>query len=142
MRSASPIRTAGFGPPSRSSGSPAGRLTRVSRSPCVPAPPRCAWPMRSARTGARLRTTPRRRDPHIGPAGLLSPSASWAAKGPLYLSLGHVLEIIMKEPGPDHLITVTLNPHRIRVMLGGFIVAETTEALTLQEGRLPPVLYI
>lgn len=48
----------------------------------------------------------------------------------------------MKEPGPDHPITVTPNPHRIRVMLGGFIVAETTEALTLQEGRLPPVLYI
>jgi uncharacterized protein (DUF427 family) len=58
------------------------------------------------------------------------------------LSLGHVLEIIMKEPGPDHPITITPNPHRIRVMLGGFIVAETTQALTLQEARLPPVLYI
>jgi uncharacterized protein (DUF427 family) len=58
------------------------------------------------------------------------------------LLLGHVLEIVMKEPGPDHPITVTPNPHRIRVMLGGFIVAETTEALTLQEARLPPVLYI
>jgi uncharacterized protein (DUF427 family) len=52
------------------------------------------------------------------------------------------LETIMKEPGPDHPITVTPNPHRIRVMLGGFIVAETTQALTLQEGRFPPVLYI
>ena len=48
----------------------------------------------------------------------------------------------MKEPGPDHPITITPNPHRIRVMLGGFIVAETTQALTLQEARLPPVLYI
>ena len=48
----------------------------------------------------------------------------------------------MKEPGPDHPITITPNPHRIRVMLGGFIVAETTRALTLQEARLPPVLYI
>jgi len=48
----------------------------------------------------------------------------------------------MKEPGPDHPITITQNPHRIRVMLGGFIVAETTRALTLQEATLPPVFYI
>ena len=48
----------------------------------------------------------------------------------------------MKEPGPDHPITVTENPHRIRVVLGGFIVAETTKALTLQEATLPPVQYI
>lgn len=48
----------------------------------------------------------------------------------------------MKEPGPDHPITITKNPHRIRVMLGGFIIAETTEALTLQEASLPPVHYI
>ena len=48
----------------------------------------------------------------------------------------------MKEPGPDHPITITENPHRIRVMLGGFIVAETTNALTLHEGALPPVHYI
>ncbi|MGX7704723.1 DUF427 domain-containing protein [Methylobacterium sp. Gmos1] len=39
-------------------------------------------------------------------------------------------------------ITVTPNPHRIRVMLGGTIVAETTRALTLREGGLPPVQYI
>jgi uncharacterized protein (DUF427 family) len=48
----------------------------------------------------------------------------------------------MKEPGPDHPITITQNPHRIRVMLGGFIVAETTQALTLQEANFPPVQYI
>jgi uncharacterized protein (DUF427 family) len=48
----------------------------------------------------------------------------------------------MKEPGPDHPITITDNPHRIRVVLGGFIVAETTKALTLQEAALPPVQYI
>lgn len=48
----------------------------------------------------------------------------------------------MKEPGPDHPITITQNPHRIRVMLGGFIIAETTQALTLQEATHPPVLYI
>ncbi len=39
-------------------------------------------------------------------------------------------------------ITITPNPHRIRVMLGGTIVAETTRALTLREGNLPPVLYV
>jgi uncharacterized protein (DUF427 family) len=48
----------------------------------------------------------------------------------------------MKEPGPDHPITITKNPHRIRVMLGGFIIAETTQALTLHEATLPPVHYI
>ena len=48
----------------------------------------------------------------------------------------------MKEPGPDHPITVTKNPNRIRVMLGGFIVAETTQALNLQEANYPPVQYI
>lgn len=48
----------------------------------------------------------------------------------------------MKEPDPDHPITITKNPHRIRVMLGGFIVAETTKGLTLREATLPPVHYI
>jgi len=48
----------------------------------------------------------------------------------------------MMEPGPDHPITVTPNPHRVRVVLGGFIVAETTSALTLREATLPPVHYI
>jgi len=48
----------------------------------------------------------------------------------------------MKEPGPDHPIAVAPNPHRIRVVLGGFIVAETTNALTLREATLPPVQYI
>ncbi|RDI61853.1 DUF427 domain-containing protein [Microvirga subterranea] len=48
----------------------------------------------------------------------------------------------MKEPGPNHPITIEKNPHRVRVVLGGFIVAETTEALTLREATLPPVQYI
>lgn len=48
----------------------------------------------------------------------------------------------MKEPGPDHPITITPNPHRIRVVLGGVIVAETTRALTLKEAGLSPVQYI
>ena len=48
----------------------------------------------------------------------------------------------MAEPGPDHPIAVAENPHRIRVVLGGVIVAETTRALTLSEARFPPVHYI
>ena len=48
----------------------------------------------------------------------------------------------MKEPGPDHPIAIAPNPHRIRVVLGGVIVAETTRALTLREAGLPPVQYI
>jgi uncharacterized protein (DUF427 family) len=51
-------------------------------------------------------------------------------------------EAVMKQPGPDHPITVEKNPHRIRVVLGGFIIAETTQALTLHESSLPPVHYI
>lgn len=46
----------------------------------------------------------------------------------------------MAEPGPP--LTLTENPHRIRVVLGGFIVAETTRALTLAEGDRAPVHYI
>jgi uncharacterized protein (DUF427 family) len=48
----------------------------------------------------------------------------------------------MKEPGPDHLITIERNPHRVRVLVGGVIVAETTRALTLRESTLLPVQYI
>ncbi|HEV2557800.1 MAG TPA: DUF427 domain-containing protein [Microvirga sp.] len=48
----------------------------------------------------------------------------------------------MSEPGTDHPITVSDNPNRIRVMLGGFIVAETTRSLTLKEASYPPVHYI
>ena len=48
----------------------------------------------------------------------------------------------MKEPGPDHPITVAPNPNRVRVLLGGVIVAETTRALTLKEAQLPPVHYV
>lgn len=46
------------------------------------------------------------------------------------------------QAGSAHPIAVESNPHRIRVVLGGVIVAETTEALTLREAALPPVHYI
>ena len=48
----------------------------------------------------------------------------------------------MKQPNPDHPITVVPNPHRVRVLVGGVIVAETTRALTLKEAALPAVQYI
>ena len=48
----------------------------------------------------------------------------------------------MKLPGPDHPITITANPKRVRVSLGGQVIAETTRALTLQEASYRPVLYI
>ncbi len=48
----------------------------------------------------------------------------------------------MKEPGPGHPITIEPNPNRVRVMIGGVIVAETTKALTLREANLRPVQYI
>lgn len=48
----------------------------------------------------------------------------------------------MKEPGPDHPITIEPNAHRVRVLVGGVIVAETTRALTLREASYRPVQYI
>jgi uncharacterized protein (DUF427 family) len=48
----------------------------------------------------------------------------------------------MREPGPGHPITIAANPHRIRIVVGGVIVAETTRAQTLTEANFPPVHYI
>ncbi len=42
----------------------------------------------------------------------------------------------------DHPITITDNPNRVRVLVGGAIVAESTRALSLKEATYPPVLYI
>ncbi|HZP76157.1 MAG TPA: DUF427 domain-containing protein [Pseudolabrys sp.] len=48
----------------------------------------------------------------------------------------------MKQPGPDHPITITRNPKRVRVTFGGRVIADTTRALTLKEASYPAVLYI
>jgi uncharacterized protein (DUF427 family) len=48
----------------------------------------------------------------------------------------------MKLPGPDHPISITPNPKRVRVTFAGKTIAETTRALTLQEANYPPVQYI
>jgi uncharacterized protein (DUF427 family) len=45
-------------------------------------------------------------------------------------------------PGPDHPITIEHNPARITVSVGGRVVADTRDALTLREASYPPVQYI
>lgn len=45
-------------------------------------------------------------------------------------------------PGPDHPISITRNPRRVVVTLGGKVVADTRQALTLREASYPPVQYI
>ena len=48
----------------------------------------------------------------------------------------------MKLPGPDHPITITPTKGRVVVKLGGKVVADSRQALTLQEASYPPVQYI
>src|SRR5580700_4035902 len=45
-------------------------------------------------------------------------------------------------PGPDHPITIERNSARITVSVGGRVVADTHDALTLREASYPPVQYI
>jgi uncharacterized protein (DUF427 family) len=46
------------------------------------------------------------------------------------------------QPGPDHPITVTPNHNRVVVTVGGKVIADTRNALTLQESTYPPVQYV
>lgn len=48
----------------------------------------------------------------------------------------------IKIPGPDHPISIEQNPHRVTVTLGGAVIADSTQALTLREASYPPVHYI
>lgn len=48
----------------------------------------------------------------------------------------------MKIPGPDHPITVSPHPRRVRVTHAGHVLAETSRALSLKESSYPPVFYI
>jgi uncharacterized protein (DUF427 family) len=48
----------------------------------------------------------------------------------------------MKLPGPDHPITITANPRRVRISAAGVVIAETAHALTLKEASYPAVNYI
>ncbi|MEU8378403.1 DUF427 domain-containing protein [Streptosporangium sp. NPDC048865] len=46
------------------------------------------------------------------------------------------------EPSPSHPITITANPARVVVSVGGRVVADSRRALTLREAAYPPVQYI
>ena len=48
----------------------------------------------------------------------------------------------MKIPGPDHPITIHLNPKRVQVLYGGHLIADTRRALALKEASYPVVFYI
>lgn len=52
------------------------------------------------------------------------------------------MNVRMKIPGPDHPITIAANPKRVRVSVGGEVIAETDRALTLKEASYPAVQYI
>jgi uncharacterized protein (DUF427 family) len=45
-------------------------------------------------------------------------------------------------PGPDHPITITPSGAHIVVKLGGHVIADTRDALTLREANYPAVHYI
>jgi uncharacterized protein (DUF427 family) len=47
-----------------------------------------------------------------------------------------------KIPGPDHPIRISRNPARVLVQVAGTLIADTREALTLQEASYPAVQYI
>ena len=45
-------------------------------------------------------------------------------------------------PGPDHPITIERSPAHVTVSVGGRVIADTRDALTLREASYPPVQYI
>ena len=49
---------------------------------------------------------------------------------------------IMKIAGPDHPISIEANPSRVVVKVGGKVIADTSDALTLREASYPAVQYI
>jgi uncharacterized protein (DUF427 family) len=48
----------------------------------------------------------------------------------------------IKIPGPDHPIMIEANPSRVVVLVGGRVVADSEQALTLREAKYPAVQYI
>jgi uncharacterized protein (DUF427 family) len=48
----------------------------------------------------------------------------------------------IKIPGPGHPITIERNAKRVIVSIGGRVIADTRNALTLREAHYPPVEYI
>jgi uncharacterized protein (DUF427 family) len=48
----------------------------------------------------------------------------------------------IKQPGPDHPITIEANPARVVVSVAGRVLADTQDALTLREAGHSPVQYV
>ena len=48
----------------------------------------------------------------------------------------------IKIPGPDHPITIERNSKRVVVSIGGTVLADSRDALTLREAGYPAVQYI
>ena len=48
----------------------------------------------------------------------------------------------MSSPGHPHAITIEPNLNRVKVAFNGTVIADTTRALVLKEGPLPPATYI
>jgi uncharacterized protein (DUF427 family) len=53
-----------------------------------------------------------------------------------------MVEKQIKIPGPDHPIAIEASPSRVVVTVGGKVIADTSDALTLREASYPPVQYI
>jgi len=48
----------------------------------------------------------------------------------------------VKLPGPDHPISIDNSPSRVVVLLGGKVIADSRNALTLREASYPAVQYV
>ena len=48
----------------------------------------------------------------------------------------------MKTPGPDHPITIAPTAGRVVVTVGGKVIADSSQALTLKEASYPAVQYV
>jgi uncharacterized protein (DUF427 family) len=48
----------------------------------------------------------------------------------------------IKIPGPDHPMSIETNPRHVVITLGGQILADSRDALTLREAKYPAVQYI
>jgi uncharacterized protein (DUF427 family) len=53
-----------------------------------------------------------------------------------------MVDKVVKIPGPNHPISIEANPSRVVVKVGGKIIADTSNALTLREASYPAVQYI
>jgi uncharacterized protein (DUF427 family) len=49
---------------------------------------------------------------------------------------------VVRQPGPDHPISIAPSGKRVRLMFAGCVIADTTRALTLQETTYKPAYYI